>query len=154
MAEAKVIKCEMKHIEDMYGRIASADQDEVRALGFSNPNDALMLCYRQSWAAWAGICEDRVVCCFGVAPKKSLISKVGVPWLLNSDLSRKHIVKFSRDSLKYINIMLQYYDRLENFVDSRHRICLRWLKWCGFKLEEAEPMGPYGILFHPFWKER
>jgi hypothetical protein len=42
------------------------------------------------------------------------------------------------------------FPEMRNYVDARHARSIRWLKWLGFTIEEARPMGFAGLPFHPF----
>ena len=42
------------------------------------------------------------------------------------------------------------YSLLINFVDARHGVAIRWLKWLGFKVFPAKPFGPDKLPFHRF----
>jgi hypothetical protein len=42
------------------------------------------------------------------------------------------------------------YGRMTNYVDARHTKAVRWIKWMGFEVLPAIPLGPQQALFHPF----
>ena len=60
---------------------------------------------------------------------------------------------FYRMSKIFIKWMRARFDYLENWVDARNFLSLRWLTWVGFKIGAAEPWGAFGMDFHRiFWR--
>jgi len=53
----------------------------------------------------------------------------------------------------YVLEMKRHFQRLENYVDARQKRSIRWLKWCGFTVENPKPWGTLGLPFHQFWME-
>jgi hypothetical protein len=78
---------------------------------------------------------------------------LGSPWLLATDDLALYSKRFLKDSYAEIQRVSKLYSRLENYVDSRNTKSIEWLKWCGFTVEQAEPYGLEGRLFHKFWME-
>ena len=72
---------------------------------------------------------------------------------MGTDEVAKHPVMFYRMSRRIVDAMRARYSQLENWVDARNGLSIRWLKWAGFYVEEPEKMGAEGQLFHRFWME-
>jgi hypothetical protein len=85
----------------------------------------------------------------GIAPQ-SLLADRAIIWLLGTEGIRKAGCRFARLCRPYIQLFLEYYPVLENWVDSRYTVAVRWLKWCGADMEPAKPFGPDGVPFHHF----
>lgn len=135
-------------------RLRQADIDECEAL--FGKHTAPMIAsetFRNSPLRYAVEKDGVVIAMFGVAAP-SLLADSGHPWMFGSDeIGRVHpraVVELSR---KYIPNMLRFFPRLENIVDSRNDKSIRWLRRMGFILSPAIPMGPEGVLFHPFVME-
>lgn len=79
-----------------------------------------------------------------------ILTGTGVPWLLGTD----YAVQQKRVFLKYckqgLYQMLCTCPNLFNYVHAENRISVRWLKYMGFKVEKALPIGANGALFHKF----
>lgn len=136
-------------VADLAPRMRQADRNEVWASHRNLPDEALARSLRHSTHAWAGLADGRLVCLWGVCPA-SLISRVGVPWLLGSDEVETHQVAFLRRSRPALAEMLETYTVLTNWVDARNRVSMRWLRWLGFTLFPAQPFGPDRLPFHRF----
>lgn len=70
---------------------------------------------------------------FGVAPSY-LNPQTGMVWLLSSDQLFSIRKSFLKQCRLYIDQMLKIYPCLINYVDCRNTQTLRWLRWCGFKI--------------------
>jgi RimJ/RimL family protein N-acetyltransferase len=90
---------------------------------------------------------------WGAARQGSLLSWTGNPWLLGTDALRRVSREFLRQCPDYVTRMQERFPRLENFVHAENRLSLRWLKWCGFTLEET-PVKIHGEDFYLFRRER
>ena len=86
---------------------------------------------------------------FGVAPR-DILGGVGSPWLLGTGDVERHAITFLRLNRQYVLRMLDIFPHLVNFVDARHTVAIRWLKWLGFKF--APGPVPYGMRGMPFYR--
>lgn len=110
--------------------LRAQDVDEVAALGHT-PEQALLHAYGASGPLVFTILADgKPAGMFGVVggPKEG----TGVPWMLGTD----RLLAVARDLMSqsplWINFMLRLYPRLENYVDARNTVSLRWLDRMGF----------------------
>lgn len=94
-----------------------------------------------------------VICIFGVGQMDGEAAS-GARWLVGSDLIARHRLLFARLSKKCLAAMLQLYPVLENAVDARKTGAVRWLRWLGFEIGPALPLGEGGALFRPFVLKR
>ena len=125
------------------------DIDECWAAGHRTPVQAVIESYRASSNAKVGLYKGRVVCMYGVA-EMSILSNVGIPWLLGTDEIEKHSNYFLRQNRYYMKEIKKKYSLLINFVDARNTVAIRWLEWLGFKVFDAQPFGPDDMPFHRF----
>ena len=84
-----IVPAKLRHVFELAPKMSEADRDEIWAAGHLSPKQALLESIRSSNNAQAGLINGRVVCMFGVG-EVSLLSTVGVPWLLTSDELPKH----------------------------------------------------------------
>lgn len=128
--------------------LRAQDHAEVLALG-REPLEALQESVAQAREAWTYRDDSgAIICMAGVAPI-SHIGRVGVPWLLGSDLVRAHAPTFYRESRRMVGQWLDTFPVLQNQVPADYTAALRWVKWLGFSIEPAQPfhtvrlMAPY-----------
>ena len=134
---------------DLAPRMREADAAEVWASGRKTPKAALLSSVRLSSHAWAGLVDGEIVAMWGVCPA-SMLSRVGVPWMLASDALVAHQKAFLRRNAQYVAFMLSCYTRLTNWVDARNTTSIHWLRWLGFTIQPAEPHGALKMPFHRF----
>ncbi|GHV28257.1 hypothetical protein FACS1894167_04800 [Synergistales bacterium] len=132
----------------IYPRLRAADMEEARAASDMDPRAAIAYSIASSRPGYAALLRGEPEVIFGASPRPD---GGGVPWLLATDEAQKHPVAFYRASKEYINEMREAYPYLENYVDARNHLSIRWLKWAGFFVEPAEPGGVRGERFHRFW---
>jgi hypothetical protein len=85
---------------------------------------------------------------------RDFLSGTGVPWLLSAEQALKYKRQFLKLSPPIIEEMLDICPKLVNYVHADNKLSIRWLKWLGFTIEDPEPTGPQGELFHRFTKEK
>jgi hypothetical protein len=136
-----------KDIESLSFTMRQADKEEVWAQSHSTPREALQYSYDKSEIALTVLWKGKIAGMFGIKPK-SLISDRAIVWLLTSDEVSNMKLSFAKYSKKVMNMFLNLYPVLENYVDSRYIDSVKWLKWCGFKIGEAEPHGLDKVPFH------
>ena len=123
--------------------LRQADIDEINALNGLSP--ALAVAYSIAYSErGAAVSIDGVLSAvFGVAH--------GVIWLVATDEISKHPVAFFRVSRRIFNDICNGYSKLENWVDARHSLSLRWLKWLGFNISTPFTVGN-SLCHHVCWE--
>ena len=151
--EHRVVPATEELVRQLIGRMREDDQRESLAMSGQPADWCLMHGFKYSDLCWVGLRGDEPVCVFGVR-RLSVLSDTGIPWLLGTDAVREVKTTFLALSKPYVQDMLAGYKRLENWVDARNKISIRWLRWCGFNIEALpKPIGTKGELFHRFWME-
>ena len=150
-------KIEIREIEEgdiavLVRNMRKHDVQEVNAATRMGVRNAVETSVNLSTYAKTGLVNDELVCMWGVCPI-SLISSSGSPWMLGTDLIEKKQRIFLRRSKPWLEDIKKDYKTLENHVDERNTLSVRWLKWLGFEMNEAEPYGVNGELFHKFTME-
>ena len=133
-------------------RLRLGDLEEIAAASGRAPVDALTAGVRAGGARVI-VVEGELVGMFGCAPG-SLATGLGVPWLLGTDALSTRPGLLLRPARAVVAGWLREYPRLANFVDARHAVAIRWLRWLGFTVDPAAPWGVAGLPFHRFWMER
>lgn len=141
------------HVAAIADRLRPSDIAEIAAASGDAPDAALMRGFETSHLVWTALDANGPFAMWG-ARGLSVLSETGVPWLLGTkELDRRH-VEIARQSNYYVAKMAAFFPRLLNFIDARQTKSIRWLKWCGFHVEPAQPYGVSGLPFHKFWMGR
>lgn len=148
--KGKIIKATQTHIDKMKGNLRESDKQQLWASTRMGPDEGLQRAFDISKFCWVGVLNNKPILCFGVSAF-SLLSSKGSPWLLATDDIKKAKVKFIKGCRKCVRKMLSFFDRLENTVDVRNEVSIRWLKWCGFTIGESISYGPNRLMFYKFW---
>ena len=144
-----IVSTEQWHIDELSETISPLDRQEVWALGHLSPKQALEQSVEATERPLTGMIGGRVICICGLS-KPSLLSDYGMPWLLGSSLVQKNSKHFLRQTKFMINQWKKETSIMMNFVDGRHKVAIRWLKFLGFTIHPAVPLGPDDVLFHLF----
>ena len=129
--------------------LRAQDQAELAAGGWSDFHRALEVSVERSRWAQVALVEGEPAAVFGCAELGTLLTPIGVPWMLGTELVPRHRRVLQRWARRYIETMLQDYPRLFNAVHARNTVAMRWLKHMGFKLHAAVQVEG-GEMFHPF----
>lgn len=136
-------------VEAMKGRLRKSDIKEVWASHHHTPGEALRLSYELSSLCLTIEIEGIPGAMFGLVPQ-TLLSDSATIWLLSTDAVYSVSKLFLKECRRFIQIMLKEYSLLENYVDARNTVSIRWLKWCGATIEEAHLYGVEQLPFHRF----
>lgn len=131
-------------------KMRQADIDELTALGIQDFVECVRGSVARSVFAYTIEADGEIVAIMGVAPALGLFDAIGLPWMLGTDLVRRHQRVLMRACRPYIQRMLRAYPHLFNVVHAENHTAKRWLKRVGFTLQPAEPFGPHGAMFHRF----
>ena len=123
--------------------LRKADLDEINLLSRLSPDIAVAYSIAASEKGYAVFCNGELCAIFGVSG--------GVIWLVGTDTISKHPIAFYRISRLCFKNLCKGYSRLENFVDARNFLSLRWLKWLGFKIEPAQQINN-GMFHYVHWE--
>ena len=148
----KVRKSESKDIAYLAQHMRKCDVDEVWAAAHKTPEEALR--EGMDHSIYCRTCENgNPILMFGIVPH-SICGHSASVWMLSTDDIEKIKIKFLRHNKEYLDEMLCYYSRLENFVHSKNTKSVQWLKCLGATIEEARPYGVDQELYHHFYFER
>lgn len=144
-----ILPATREHAHELVSRIRPADAAEIAALGYPNPLDGLLECLDMAVGAFSGFIDGELAAMMGYAVPE-MLGRHAMPWLVTTDVVDRHPLAFARASRRVVRTMLKDHALLENYVDSRHTVCVKWLAWLGFEIEPAQPIGPLGVPFHRF----
>lgn len=150
MGSSYVKPAEAWHIPIVAQDMRDADRLEVLASHGMTPQEALEECIKQSDIAFTGFDKKGVPMLMFGAGSESILDPVGIPWMLTAENIYSMQMEFLRVSRYYVFMLRKRYPLLENYVDARYDMAVRWLAWCGFTIHEPEPYGVEGQLFRRF----
>lgn len=136
-------------IEMMKKHLRASDVQEVWASHHHTPEKALELSFAVSELCLTVDVKGMPAVIFGITPQ-TLLDNSALVWMLATNRIRLIRKSFIKECRHYIDMMLIRYPILENYVDARNKLSIRWLKWCGAEIEEAAPYGVERLLFHHF----
>jgi hypothetical protein len=131
-----IVPAAPEHIAAIAAGMREADRREVWASHRHTPEQALESGLARSELAWTCFVEGKPSFMWGVSRVGSLISITGAPWLLGTSAILKVRTEFLRQCPDYVARMQARFPRLENFVHAENRLSIRWLKWCGFTIDD------------------
>lgn len=128
-----------------------ADAKEVYDSHLYSPYKALTKGMNSSGDSWTIVIDGVPIGMVGVS-NRTLITKVGTPWLLGTDSllnDKKLFLRVSRVVLKNIS---EGYKLLENYVSVENKSAIRWIEYLGFTFGE-EIRSITGVTFKRFFLE-
>ena len=143
----------LNDVEMLHSRLRKSDVDELWVGQRLHPKTALLQSMKESDTALTIEINGIPEAMFGVC-SENIITNEAIIWFLSSEEMFKHKTKFLRNNRKMIDLFLEQYSALYNFVDARNRKSLSWLKWLGATIEQAEPYGYDQMPFHYFYFKR
>ena len=149
MTVYETVPTEQAHIDELAVTMCQEDIDECWAARHMNPLESLQEGAKVSCDVITGLVDGRVACIFGVAIASKLTG-LGAPWMLTAPMLRDHGKAFLSKNKIWMQYQQERWDTLENYVDARHHLAVRWLKWLGFKMDDPAPYGVDGLPFHKF----
>jgi hypothetical protein len=138
MLNHEIVEVLPEHVEEVASRMAAADRAEVLALAGHSPAQALEHALAASAEAYTGIVDGRAECIFGLA---HLTDQFASPWLLATEDLPKAKFCFLRENKRVLDIWQAQHPVLVNYVDERHTVAIRWLRWLGFQIYAPIPLG-------------
>ena len=135
MVQIDIVQARASHLRRIAAVMRQADRDEVIAATGKDPLIALSASYRKSSICMVALVDGQPEVIFG-AGDLSILTGLGAPWLLGSDVIERHRVEFLRASVHWRGQLLKRYSVLRNVVHCRNKVAIRWLRWLGFTFSE------------------
>jgi hypothetical protein len=133
--------------------IRNEDRIELEASSGKSYEDIIDKTRDMTDTAFAGYYDGKLVAIFGVRTL-SILTKTGAIWMFGTKHLPVHQRVFARHCKKCVEVMLEDYKKVFNYIDHRNTMVIRWLKWLNFTFEEAKPYGPKKVPFYKFYMEK
>ena len=146
------IETTSKHIKLLVKDLRPEDENEIKAkTGTTNVQKTLLTGFAMTDYCRSFFVDDKIAGVYGVVA--SLDNKdIGSPFLLCTPKIKKLKIKFLRECKNRVEEMSDKFPILFNYIDSRNKLHLTWLKWCGFKIINEKTFND--VLFYGFLKEK
>lgn len=135
------------HIAKLIKDMRDEEIAEIWASHGVRPEDIILYLTESSRDVSTVLYKGKVLCITGIVPF-SLISDVASPWLLTTNEMKKYPRILLKGTKFFLDKWKKEYRILENQVDARYTASLRWAKWAGFTIYDAEPYGYLQLPFH------
>lgn len=129
-------------------KLRPADVAETIAAsgGAMTPNESLMYSIAKSF--WTMVVEEietgELLGAVGVSTKMIFINHrpalVGIPWSLGTERVTEDALSFVKFGKLAVARMLKTYPVLTNYVHSKNKLSIKWLKWAGFTVGEGQDL--------------
>ena len=136
-------------VEELIANLREADRQELIASD-GDPAEAVRRSVRESVWAVSCVIKGKLAAINGVAPIDGLLGSRGSPWMLGTPVIDRHPSVLVRASRWYVDVMLDQYPHLLNFMDARNTRSIRWLKGLGFTIHPAYVFNGRTHPFHLF----
>ncbi len=141
------------HAIELADNIHPGVEKEIKTMSEKETVDIVIQSLEKSDEAWSVFDEEGLICIFGIS-SVSILSDRAVPWFLTTKLIDKHkktLLYLTKIGLTY---WLGKYSTLENYVPQEYTKAIRWLRWAGFTILPAQPIGIGGVLIHKIEMKR
>ena len=135
------------HLSALRSRLRTGDRMELTCMGLT-PARALWLSYRASLVRRVALIDGQPIAAWGCAGVA--LGGVGEPWLLTAPEVERSPVRMVRAARGEVDLMLEIYPTLRNYVAAEYRQACRFLEVLGFQLGEPFALGPKRALFRHF----
>ncbi len=94
--------------------------------------------------AWTGYIDDQIVCMWGI-DRGSMLTNSAFIWLVTCQGVDAHSFIFVRHSQKRLEDLKKRYSYIHGVVQADNEQSVRWLRWLGFQLGDAEFVNGYAL---------
>lgn len=140
----EIVPATMAHAEAI--ELRPGDAREIAALGVGKSQAFAATLSRSLWAD-AYLVDGEVAALMGLI-LSSLIGGIAMPWLMTGAPVEHHRREFMQLTRTRTQEMLAEYGMLVCNVHAEYARSIRWLRWLGFEIAAARPIGPLGASFH------
>lgn len=143
-----VVPSEIGDVYRLAATMRANDRLEATGMG-GDPKEMLRASYRNSILRKTMFVDGEIAAMWGLAGV--MLSDEGAPWLVTSKAVERAPVSFVKIGHAHLAEMIALRRRLTNVVLASYTSAVRFLQVLGFHLDDAQPMGPQGVLFRKFW---
>lgn len=150
MTSVKYVKPNEELVQYIADNMRHADAVECYEMSGLSPREALDKGIESS-SYVSVVIVNKVPCAIVGLTIISAVTGLGVPWLLATHDAVKNKRVFINNCKQGVDDMLKICPNLFNYVHAENKLSVKWLRWMGFTIEESQPMGHNGAMFHKFY---
>jgi len=147
--EFSVVPARIAHVERIAPRVRKVDVDEVYSATGQEIQPALENAVLTDGIHFTWMVDGRPEAMFGCSACDKMWQS-GSPWLIGTDEIETYATEVLRQSKKFTEFFRKYFDLLENYVHADNITSIKWLRHCGYIVDEPVPHGLHSDLFHHF----
>ncbi len=136
-----IVRAKQDHIPKMLKVLRKREHDAIatpEAVGYLK--QALSHCVE----AWTGYIDDKIVCMWGI-DRGSMLTNSAFIWLVTCQGVDEHAFIFVRHSQRRLDDLRKRYSYIHGVVQADNEQSVRWLRWLGFQLGDAEFVNGYAL---------
>jgi hypothetical protein len=146
------IEATSDHIKLLVKDLRPEDAEEIKAKsGSDDIEKTLLKGFTMTDYCRSFFVDEEIAGIYGVVGAVDDKS-IGSPFLLCTPKIKKIKIKFLRECKDRVQEMQDKFPVLFNYIDSRNKLHLTWLKWCGFRIINEKTFND--VLFYGFYKEK
>ena len=142
-----VVAVEEAHIIALASSMQKEDADAAYVIAHLSPEQAIRHSVSSSIESETWLADGKVMAITG-ASRGTFLSPYACVWMLGSEDLRKYPIFFIKGSKEWVERMLNKYSHIVNYIYSENTRSIKWLKWLGFTIHPAAPLGVEGRMFH------
>lgn len=108
-------------------------------------------CQKLSFETWAGFCDERLVCAWGIVPPTVLSNTVYL-WMHTTPAIEDRQFIFVRHSQIVIEKILKDYEMIVGHVKADEKKSRKWLQWLGAEFEPSKLDGMLAFRIKRKWQ--
>lgn len=137
-----------KDIDFLKKNLCQENHDECWAMLHICGGCGLQLSFDHSFSSKIIFYKHIPVLAFGAIREDE---KKAIVWLMTS-YELKHVILFAlKQSILFKETISKEYETIENYVDTRHKQMIKFIKLCGFNLDNPVKKGIEQMPFQRFW---
>lgn len=139
----------IEDVEYLKDKLKKSDVDEVWTSHRHTPEEALKLSLERSFMCLTVDDNGEPVAMFGINPE-TILGNRAVIWFLSSEKLKYMKIRFLRHCKHFVNIFLNQYGYLYNFVDRRNVDTINWLEFIGAKFGPTIMINEHPFVYFSF----
>ncbi len=140
----EIVPATLEHARTI--RLREGDAMEIRALG-ETQESALTKTLARAIRAETYLVDGEPAALTGIM-MPSLLGTIASPFLMTGEPVERHRKSFMQHTRARVEQWRTQYELLVTFVHADYGRAIAWLRWLGFELAPACPVGPLAAPFH------
>ena len=150
---SRITEYEDAHGVELAKRLHPGNVREAWTLLRMDGLEAIRDSVQRSERVWTGLDNGEVFAVFGIR-SAGILADTGYPWLVIREDIADHGIAFLRTFKSVVEAMQGMFGTLESVVDAENVELLKMVRWVGYSVGGAQPMGYDGRPFCRITRKR